>query len=353
MRRGVGPYYLGEGDSEFYQSINRNKKSLTLDLKTDSGQRILHRLVATADGLLDNLRGDKPDSLGITYDDLSRSNPRIVCAHLSAYGRDGPRRTWPGYDFLLQCEAGFLSLTGEPDGPPSRIGLSMVDFMTGTLTVLSLVSSILAARETGKGRDVEVSLYDVAMHQLTYPAAWYLNSGLETGRAPRSAHPYIVPSQLYRTGDGWIFLMCQTQRFWELLCERIGHPELAADPAYRGYAERLEQRERLTEILDGILGERTTDEWIEVLGGTVPCAPVRDLAGALDNPFFVERGGVQEIPHPDKEGGILKLVASPLRVGEAIPARPAPKLGQHTDELLAELGYDECAIADLKKEGVV
>ena len=353
MSRGVGPYFLGEDDSEFYQSINRNKKSLTLDLKTDAGQQVLHRLAPTADGLVDNLRGDKPDSLGITYEALRAHNARIVCAHLSAYGREGPRRTWPGYDFLLQSEAGFLALTGEPDGPPARIGLSMVDFMTGSLTALALLAGVIAARETGAGRDVDVSLYDVAMHQLTYPAAWYLNSGLVTERAPRSAHPYIVPSQLYRTADGWIFLMCQTQRFWELLCEKIGHRELAEDPAYAGYAERRERRDELTEVLDAILSERTTEAWMTELGGTVPCAPVRDVPGALDNPFFIERGGVQSLAHPDKAVGEIKLVASPMRVGAETPARRAPKLGEHTDELLAELGYDEAAVVALRRDGVV
>ena len=204
------------------------------------------KLVATADGVMGNLRGDQPDKLGLTYEKLAKANPRIVCAHLSAYGRDGPRKGWPGYDYLMQAEAGWLSLTGEPDGPPARMGLSVVDYSTGTTCALALLAGILQARRTGIGRDLDVSLYDVAMHQLNYPAAWYLNEGLVTGRAPRSAHPYIAPSQLYRTRDGWIFIMAQTQRFWELLCEKLNRPDLSSSSDFLDIPSRSRNRDRLT-----------------------------------------------------------------------------------------------------------
>jgi succinate---hydroxymethylglutarate CoA-transferase len=351
MSRSVGPYFLGPHDSHFFQSLNRNKKSLTLDLKHAKGREVFEKLAATAHGLFGNLRGDQPEKLRLRYADLAGINPRIVCAHLSAYGNDGSRKGWPGYDFLVQAECGFLSLTGEPGGPPARIGLSMVDFMTGLGTAFALMCGLHAARETGVGRDVEVSLFDMALHQLSYPAAWYLNEGLVTTRMPRSAHPYIVPSQLYRTKDGWIFFMCQTQRFWEVLCEKIGRAELVDDPAYRDHAARDRNRDRLTEVLDAALSARTTAEWLDVLGGAVPCAPVHDLEQALGNPFVAEREGVQLLDHPDKPG--FKLVASPIRMGAEVPARPAPKLGQHTAELLGELGYDAAEIAALGESGVV
>ena len=351
MARGVGPYFLGEHDSEFYQTFNRNKKSLTLDLKKPEGRAVFEQLVATADGVFGNMRGDQPEKLRLRYDDLKAINPRIVCAHLSAYGCDGSRKGWPGYDYLVQAECGFLAVTGEPDGPPARFGLSMVDYMTGMTAVFALMCGLHAARASGIGRDVEVSLYDVAIHQLSYPATWYLNEELETARLPRSAHPYLVPSQLYRTKDGWIFFMCQTQRFWELLCQKIGRPELTLDPAYRDQAARHANRDRLTTVLDEALAARTTAEWLEVLGGAVPCAPVNDLRQALDNPFLAERRGIQNLDHPDRPG--FKLLASPIRAGAEVPARPAPKLGQHTDALLEELGYDQPAINDLRARGIV
>ena len=349
--RGVGPYMLGADDSEFFQSLNRNKKSLTLDLKHPRGRDVFERLAATADGLMGNLRGDQPDKLGLTYAALCAINPRIVCAHLSAYGRDGERRSWPGYDYLMQAEAGWLTLTGEPDGPPARMGLSVVDYSTGTSCALALLAGILEARRTGKGRDIDVSLYDVAMHQLNYPAAWYLNEGLVTRRVPRSAHPSIAPSQLYRTRDGWIFVMAQTQRFWELLCEKLDRRDLASSPEFADTAARSRNRDKLTQVLDLEFGRRDTAQWLALLGGTVPCGPVYDLAQALRNPYFLARGGVQVLEHPERPG--LKLVASPFRIGEPLPARPAPKLGQHTEELLQALGFGPSEIASLKAESVV
>lgn len=351
MARSVGPYFLGEGDSQFYQAFNRNKRSLALDLKHPRGREVLLRLAEGADGLMGNLRGDQPGKLGLTYDDLKEANPAIVCAHLSAYGRDGERAGWPGYDYLMQAEAGYLALTGEPDGPPARFGLSVVDFMTGMTCAFALVSGILAARASGVGRDLDVSLFDVAMHQLSYPATWYLNDGLQTGRTPRSGHPYIVPSQLYRTRDGWIMLMCQTQKFWEILCQRLERPELADDPKYKGYAERHENRDALTELLDGILMTRDTADWLALFAGDLPAAPVNDIAQALNNPYFRERDGIQEVPHPDRPD--LKLLNSPIRMSEPVPNRPGPKVGQHSDEILAELGYNADDIAALKADGAV
>ena len=349
VSRAVGPFFLGKDDSVFFQSLNRNKKSLTLDLKDREGKEILSKLAATADGLMSNLRGDQPEKLGLRHADLARANPKLVCAHLSAYGRDGSRKSWPGYDYLMQGEAGFLSLTGEPEGPPARMGLSIVDYSTGTTCALALLAGILEARRTGKGRDLEVSLYDVAMHLLNYPAAWYLNDGLATERVARSAHPFIAPSQLYRTKDGWIFVMAQTQRFWEMLADALGRADLKAK--YPDFGARREHRDALTKVLDAEFSKQATEHWMTKLRGTVPCAPVFDLPQALDNPYFLERGGVQVFDHPDRPG--FKLVASPFRIGEPLPAKPAPKLGEHNDALLQELGYGAAEIARLKADGAV
>jgi crotonobetainyl-CoA:carnitine CoA-transferase CaiB-like acyl-CoA transferase len=211
MSRHVGPFFFGDGersdDSQFFHRFNRNKKSITLDLKKPQAGQVLHRLAANADALIDNLRGDLPAKLGLTYAALAPANPKIVCAHLSAYGRNGSRGHWPGYDYLMQAEAGYLSLTGDPDGPPARMGLSIVDLMTGLFAAFALVSGVLAARESGEGRDLDVSLFDTAVQNLAYLATWYLNAGHVQGREPRSGHPALVPSQLYRTRDGFIFIM--------------------------------------------------------------------------------------------------------------------------------------------------
>src|ERR1700730_11161777 len=271
MARHVGPFFFGDGDrssdSQFFHSFNRNKKSITLDLKKPAARAVLHRLAARSDGLIDNLRGDLPEKLGLTYAHLAPANPRIVCAHLSAYGRSGSRAHWPGYDYLMQAEAGYLSLTGEPDGPPSRMGLSIVDLMTGLFAAFALVSGVLAARESGEGRDLDVSLFDTALQNLAYLATWYLNSGHVQGREERSGHPSLVPSQLYRTADGFIFIMCNKEKFWPLLCERIGHREWAADSRFGDFKSRLEHRALVNRLLDEALSTRTTEAWLAEFSG--------------------------------------------------------------------------------------
>ncbi|HUF86556.1 MAG TPA: CoA transferase, partial [Thermohalobaculum sp.] len=176
MARAVGPHFLADGSSQFFHAFNRNKRSLTLNLKAEEGREIFRRLAARSDAVLNNLRGDLPVKLGLDYAALAEVNPRIVCAHLSAYGRDGPRAAWPGYDYLIQSEAGYLALTGEPDGPPSRFGLSIVDMMTGLMAAFALTSGIIGARATGRGMDLDTSLFDTGLHNLSYLAAWYLNA---------------------------------------------------------------------------------------------------------------------------------------------------------------------------------
>jgi len=351
VSRSVGPHFFADGDSHFFQAFNRNKKSVTLNLKHARAKDVLHRLVRSADATFDNLRGDQPEKLGLTYGQLREVNPRIVCAHLSAYGREGERKAWPGYDYLMQAEAGYLSVTGEPDGPPSRMGLSIVDLMTGLNAAFALVSGVLSARATGQGRDIDVNLYDTALQNLCYLAVWYLNAGVNQGREPRSAHPSLVPSQLYRTKDGFIFIMCNKEKFWPELCRAIGRPEWSARPEYEDFAARLANRDRLTEELDAALSARTTAEWIEVFGGRVPAAPVNDVASALENPFATARGRVRTVEHAT--GPIRLLAPSVDCPGEVLPCAPAPAMGADTDAVLGEVGFGSAEIAILRKAGAL
>jgi crotonobetainyl-CoA:carnitine CoA-transferase CaiB-like acyl-CoA transferase len=351
--RAVGPQFFGPGDSHFYEAFNRNKRSLGLDLKHPKGQEIFRKLVERSDAVFDNLRGDLPTKLGITYAQLANVNPRIVCVHLSAYGRTGTRASWPGYDYLMQAEAGYLSLTGEPDGPPARFGLSIIDLMTGTTAAMALLAGLVDARSTGRGRDLDVSLFDVALHNLAYVGTWYLNGGVVTNREPRSSHPSLTPSQLCRTRDGWLFIMCNKEKFWAALADAVGKPEWTTDPEYSTFAARLKNRDRVTQELDAILMTATTKEWMSRLGGKVPVAPVHDVRQALDNPFVVEQRLVLDFEHP--EHGNIRGVASPVRLdnGEAHPRRAAPRLGEDTDALLEELGYAPNTVGALREQAAV
>jgi len=352
MSRQSGPFFLGDNDSQFFQTFNRGKRSVSLEIRTPRGRELLLKLVEKADAVATNLRGDQPARLRVTYDDLKAVNPRIVCAHLSGYGRTGPRASWPAYDYLAQAEAGYLDITGEPGTPPSRMGLSMIDFMGGVTAAFAISSALLGAYRSGKGCDVDISLYDVAMHQLTYPATWYLNEGHVTDRKPRSGHPSVVPCELMPTADGWVFVMCITARFWTLLCESIGQPALATDPRFKGFAERRANRQALIDILDPIFRTQTTAQWMSVLAGTVPAAPVLTLPQALDNPYLAETEGILTLAHPARPEG-LRMIASPIRVdGNRPGATPGPACGADTEAVLGEIGVSAAEIADLRGSGV-
>jgi crotonobetainyl-CoA:carnitine CoA-transferase CaiB-like acyl-CoA transferase len=348
--RGMGPYFLGEHDSHYFQTFNLNKKSCTLDLKHPLGMEAFRRLAATADALMNNLRGDQPEKLGLTYGALQSVNPRLVCAHLSAYGRDNERRSWPGYDYLMQAEAGYFHLTGEPGTPPSRMGLSIIDFMTGITTAFALTSALLSVQRTGVGADIDVSLFDVALHQLSYPGAWFLNERQPTTRQPRSAHPSATPVQLYKTRDGWIFLMCMTEKFWQELVKALERPDLASDPRFTKLALRRRNREVLTPLLDEALSNDTTENWLQKLRGLLPAAPVHDMAGALDNPFLVRTGMIRNTPHPRRSD--FRTLANPIKLnGQRLPSRVCSALGADTDDLLRAAGLSEHELSALHDAG--
>jgi crotonobetainyl-CoA:carnitine CoA-transferase CaiB-like acyl-CoA transferase len=330
--RHVGPM-LANGDSQYFQTWNMNKKSVTLDLKTAEGRAGFEQLVETADAVMNNLRGDQPEKLGLDYASLKHLNPRIVCLHISAYGRDNERRSWPGYDFLMQAEAGVMGLTGEPDGPPTRVGASMVDFMAGATGATGLLACILRAQKTGIGCDVDTCLFDVAMHQLSYSAIWYLNERQVSRRQPRSAHLAVAPVQTFPTADGWIFVMCMTEKFWSNLTGALSRPDLKADPRFATPALRRQNRDALTEILDDELRKRPTCEWIKALAGLLPVAPVLEMDEALDAEFPQATGMVRNVPTADRPD--FRVLGNPLKIDGRRPEQvAAPVLGADNDALL-------------------
>lgn len=337
--RAVPPFRRGDS-SLFFETFNRNKRSIDLDMSTADGRTVFEDLVRVGDAVYSNLRGDVPAALRITYADLAHLNPRIVCCSLSGFGMSGPRRTQAGYDYILQGMAGWMSLTGEPDGPPTKTGPSLVDYTGGLVAALALVIGVHAARRDGRGMDCDVSLYDTAMGLLGYPSTWWLHEGYQAVRTRHSAHPSLVPFQNLPTADGWIVVACPKEKFWQRLCAALDRPELAADPAYATFDARREHAETLVPLLEQVFAGRTTGEWLEVLADAgVPCGPVNSLSQALADDHARARGTLLEVPHEDF--GTIRQVASPVRVGdERPPTRRAPHRHEDAAYVLAEvLGY--------------
>ncbi len=345
----MGPF-LGEHDSHFFQTFNHNKKSVCLNLKTTAGRDAFRRLAATSHVVLNNLRGDQPEKLGLTYAALRDVNPRLLCAHLSAYGRDNERKGWPGYDYLMQAEAGYLHVTGEPGSPPARMGLSIVDYMTGITTALAVVAGLLGVARDGQGRDIDVSLFDVALHQLSYPGTWYLNAGQETTRLPRSSHPSATPVQLFKTADGWIFVMCMTEKFWRNLIEALGRDDLGADPRFATMSARREHREELTEVLDGILAARTTAQWLAQLRHLLPAAPVLTLGAGARQP--VRAGHGDGAPPAASTDARLSGARQPDQAGwrAGCRSRRLPRSAPTPTRCCAASAMDDAALEILRRQ---
>lgn len=328
--RSMGPYFLGQGDSLVFQGWNTNKRSLMLDMKSADDRAFFEKLVADADAVVNNLRGDQPQKLSIDYASLSQINPAIVCLHISAYGRDNSRAAWPGYDFLMQAESGLMDLTGDPSGDPTRFGASVIDYMTGITGMLGLLGAIRRAQITGTGCDVDVSLFDVALHQLGYTATWYLNQGHASKRLPRGAHLSVTPVQTFRTSDGWIYVMCMTDRFWNALLEVLSKPAISSDPRFQNQKLRAEHRDELTRVLDEAFSEHETGYWLTRLTGVLPVSPVLTVQQAFENPFLAETQMVQNVPHPQAPD--MRLLANPLKFdGQRLPQKPCqPAYTQHS-----------------------
>jgi crotonobetainyl-CoA:carnitine CoA-transferase CaiB-like acyl-CoA transferase len=321
--------------SLYFETFNRGKRSVAIDLKSATGRAEFERLVSTADVVFNNLRGDLPAALEITYGDLSRINPRIVCASLSAYGRLGDRASEPGYDALIQAEAGWAWMTGEPGGPPVKSGLSLVDYAAGLVAAFGIAAAVLDANRSGRGRDVDTSLYEVALSLLTYPATWYLSAGVQAVRHPMSAHPSIVPFQFFQTTDGYVAIACAKEKFFAELVVTLGLEDLLTEERFRDFAARSEHRNDVVSALGAVIERRSTADILAVLRGRVPCAPARSMEEALDPALLQDRGLLVEYDHPVL--GTVRTVASPLTFDGFVPVpAPAPRLDGDRSALLPE-----------------
>lgn len=349
--RYVPPFQEGE-DSLFFETFNRDKKSIDLDLSEPAGRSVFLDLVRVSDAVYSNLRGDIPEKLGLRYDDLRETNPRIVCCSLSGFGMTGPRRAEPAYDYILQGLTGWMSLTGEPDDPPMKTGLSLVDYSGGFVAALALVAGVHAARRDGKGLDCDLSLFDVGLSLLAYLATWHLNGGYQPVRTARSAHPSLVPFQNFETSDGWIVVGCAKEKFWQRLAEIVGRPDLAGDERFRDFAARRVHASELLPILSAIFRSQPSAHWLAKLAAAgIPSGPVRGVEEAIAEPHAAARGMFIETAH--ERFGTVKHIATAVRVGEPpLRHRRAPRRNEHAREILAGLlGYDEQRIASLRASG--
>ncbi|MBS1850464.1 MAG: CoA transferase [Acidobacteria bacterium] len=347
------PPYSGGGDGLYFQSWNRNKKSVTLNLRQPGSRDVLHDLARNVDIVFNNLRGDQPRRLGLNYDALRGANPKIVCCSLNAFGSQGPQASEPGYDYIIQALTGFMSLTGAPTEPPAACGISIIDHAAGFAAAMAMLSALYAAEKSGVGRDIEVSLLDTAYSMLTYLAIWNLNRDFTPQRYPGSAHQTLVPVQTFATQDGYITIFCGKEHFWKELCKAFEDPGLAEDPRFSTFAVRFENRELVVQEIQRHFRRRTTAEWMERLRGKVPCGPVRSLAEALRAPGLEEAGTIIAVDHP--QFGKVREVNTPVRYeGQREEHRRAPQLGEDTEFVLKEyLHYSEERIAGLKQQQVV
>ncbi len=347
------PPATNDADSLYFQSFNRGKKSITIDFRSSEGVEVFHHLVEKSDAVFNNLRGDLPEKLGLTYDTLQKYNPAIVTCSLSGFGRTGPRASEPGYDPIMQAMAGYMSLTGEPDGPPGKAGVSIIDFAGGYAAALGLVAALLEAKTNGLGRDVDVSLLDTAVSMLTYFGSWSLNTEWQAVRTANSSHQTIVPAQNFQTSDGWISIFCAKEHFWKKFAELIDLPHLITDERFASFAARYDNREILIPILAERLLQKSNDEWLSRFRGIVPSGPVNSLSEAFEDEQIKARGLIVDVDHPTY--GPIKQVASPIATEGSNQAFSAgPTLGQHTEELLRDLlSMDEVEIKRLRDNGAV
>ena len=351
--RNWGPPFQG-GESAYFLCVNRNKRSVTLDLKTPDGMELLRRLALEADVLMENFRPGTLAGWGLSEAEVRRQNPRLIYAALSAFGASGPMKDRPGYDLAVQAWGGLMSVTGPADGEPSKVGVAIIDVVAGLMLGKSIAAALYARERTGRGQRIETSLMEAEVASLVNAGSNYLVTGEAPGRWG-NAHPNIVPYQSFATADGHLVVAAANEAIWTRFCQGVGKPELAADPRFDTNAHRVENRDALLAVLDRMFRARSQREWVELLNRIgVPCSPVQDIRQVFDSPQVREREMLREIDHPT--AGKVRMAGLPVKFSEtpaAIRLAP-PLLGEHNDRVLEDwLGLDEADAAELRGRGVL
>lgn len=348
-----GPPFEG-GESSYFMCVNRNKRSVTLNLKTEGGRVAMHRLIERADVFVTNLpRADQRHANGVDWETLRTVNPRLIYCLITGYGATGPCAEQPGYDLIAQGLSGLMSITGEPGTPPIRFPLPMADIVTGLYSTIAIEAALLARQRTGRGQFLDLSLQASQVTWLTNVSGAYFG----TDKLPEkvgNSHPNIVPYGVFHARDSYLIIAAGTQKLWHLLCGALGAQWLEDDVRFVSNADRLRHRRELTEVINGILGQREVAHWLEVIGAAgVPCGPILDVAQALAHPQLLHRGMIVRQQHP--AAGEIRSVGNPILFSDTpVSYRlPPPLLGEHTEEVLSSLGYSDVELASLREEGAI
>lgn len=358
--RGWGPPFVGQpygpypGESAYFIAANRNKRSVTVNIQTAEGQEIVRRLAGISDVLVENYRTGDLDKLGLGYTDLHRLCPRLIYCSVSGYGRTGPYADRPGYDAILQAEGGMMSITGPVDGPPSRVGIPIIDITAGMFASTSILAALRARDLTGEGQLVDISLFDAHIALLTNVASNYLVGG----RPPRrlgNAHPNLVPYDSFSARDGWFVVGIANDKQWGLLCDVLARPDIKTDSRFAANRDRVTNREELVAELNRIFSERDVDQWLaELVRAGLPCGRINAIPEVFSHPQAQARAMTLESEHPT--AGTVRLPGFPYKFSQT-PAdirRPPPLLGQHTEEVLTSLlDYSSADVADLRDRGAI
>ena len=347
-----GPPFVG-GESAYYLCVNRNKRSVTVNLKTEAGREIVRHLAQQADVLAENFKAGSLAEWGLDYASLSALNPRLVYLSITGYGQSGPWRDRPGYDLIIQAEGGIMAITGPEDGPPYKVGVAIADLTTGMLAAQAVLAALFHRERTGQGQWIDLSLYDTQLAWLANVGSSHLVTG-EPALRYGNAHQSLVPYEVFPTADGYLALGVGNDRQFSRLCDLLGQPEWAADPRFRGNPDRVAYRADLIPLLQDVLRQRPTETWLAALEQAgIPAGKVNSVAEALSGPTVAAREMVVEVPHPT--AGAVRLVGSPLKFS-ATPTtirRHPPLLGEHTSEVLAAMGYPPERIEALRQAGVI
>jgi formyl-CoA transferase len=351
--RGWGPPFTG-GESAYFLCVNRNKKSVAIDLKAQEGIALLRLLAERADVLIENFRPGTMERLGLGDKDLRAANPRLIYASLSGFGADGPMSDVPGYDLIVQAWGGLMSITGQPDGEPTKVGVAIIDLVAGLMLGKSIAAALFAREKTGIGQKIDTSLLEAEVACLINVGSNYLVEGSIPGRWG-NAHPSIVPYQTFKTADGYLVIGVASEGIWRRFCQAVGRAEWAEDSRFEKNSNRVENRSLLIGLLAEIFLGRSTDEWLKILNSAeVPCAPVQTVDQVFKAPQVLHREMLVEVEHPT--AGTVPMAGIPVKFS-ATPASvrlPPPLLGQHTEEVLKSwLGMVDKAISELKRKTVI